>query len=154
MPTLDYHIRKATIADVDVIAHHRDAMFTEMRVEFDRDALDRVFVPWVRDAIARELYHGWVAEGPDGGIIAGAGLTVLPWPPAPPDLTARLSFVYNVYVEPAHRRRGVARRLMEAIHQWSRAQGIQRVALHASDEGRALYEALGYQPTNEMRLVL
>jgi hypothetical protein len=29
-----------------------------------------------------------------------------------------------------------------------------RRILHSSDDGRALYEALGFQPTNEMRLLL
>jgi len=28
------------------------------------------------------------------------------------------------------------------------------VSLHASDDGRKLYEELGFQPTNEMRLEL
>jgi hypothetical protein len=37
---------------------------------------------------------------------------------------------------------------------WCREQGYKTVALHASDEGRPLYESLGFQPTNEMRLHL
>jgi hypothetical protein len=32
------------------------------------------------------------------------------------------------------------------------ARGIRRIVLHASDEGRRLYERLGFVPTNEMRL--
>ena len=33
-------------------------------------------------------------------------------------------------------------------------EGILRVSLHASDVGRRLYEQLGFQSTNEMRLQL
>jgi GNAT superfamily N-acetyltransferase len=77
--------------------------------------------------------------------VAGAGLTILPWPPGPRDRSGRLAFVYNVYTERAHRRRGLARRLMETIEDWCRAQGIGQVALQASDEGRPLYESLGYR---------
>jgi GNAT superfamily N-acetyltransferase len=154
MQPLDYPIRKATVADVDVLLHHRRAMFTDMGVRFDPDALARAFVPWLRDAMARELFHGWVAQDGHGAIVGGAGLTVLPWPPRPDDVTGRLGYIYNMYVEREHRRRGIARRLIEAVHDWSRANGIQRVALHASDEGRPLYESLGYTPSNEMRLTL
>jgi hypothetical protein len=38
--------------------------------------------------------------------------------------------------------------------QWLREQDFGSVVLHASDEGRPLYESLGFRPTNEMRLKL
>ena len=60
----------------------------------------------------------------------------------------------NVYTNPEHRGRGLARMLMEHILGWARAQGFATVELHASDEGRPLYEKLGFGQTNEMRLVL
>ena len=44
----------------------------------------------------------------------------------------RIAVVYNVYTEPAHRRQGLARRIMDAIHAWCRDQGIASVALNAS----------------------
>ena len=59
-----------------------------------------------------------------------------------------------MYTDPAHRRRGLARRLMETMIAWARAEGHATLYLHASDEGRGLYESLGFAPTNEMRLVL
>jgi hypothetical protein len=43
---------------------------------------------------------------------------------------------------------------MLAVHEWARERGLGAVALHASDDGQPLYEALGYRPTNEMRLDL
>jgi GNAT superfamily N-acetyltransferase len=62
--------------------------------------------------------------------------------------------IVNVVTEQAHRRRGIARKLMEILIQWCRAGGFGSILLHASDEGRALYESLGFKPTNEMRLML
>ena len=35
-----------------------------------------------------------------------------------------------------------------------RKRKLKRVALHASDIGRPLYEAMGFKSTNEMRLEL
>jgi hypothetical protein len=37
---------------------------------------------------------------------------------------------------------------------WCRENGFINVGLHASDEGRPVYEQLGFKPTNEMRLEL
>jgi ribosomal protein S18 acetylase RimI-like enzyme len=50
------------------------------------------------------------------------------------------------------RRRGVAEALMRAILDTLAERGIRRVVLHASDDGRSLYQRLGFVPTNEMRL--
>ena len=43
---------------------------------------------------------------------------------------------------------------MECIIAWCREQGFATLYLHASDAGRPLYEQLGFEPTNEMRLEL
>jgi GNAT superfamily N-acetyltransferase len=59
-----------------------------------------------------------------------------------------------VYTEPQFRRRGLARRLIEAALEWCRENKIDVVILHASPEGRALYESLGFQASNEMRINL
>ncbi|MBI1878726.1 MAG: GNAT family N-acetyltransferase [Chloroflexi bacterium] len=63
------------------------------------------------------------------------------------------AFVYNVYTEPPHRRQGLARRLMETIHQWCRERGLKFVGLNASEFGRPLYEALGYQPSATLMML-
>ena len=59
--------------------------------------------------------------------------------------------VVNVYTERAWRRRGVADALMRELLRWCRANGIESIVLHASGEGRPLYQKLGFTPTNEMR---
>lgn len=62
----------------------------------------------------------------------------------------REGLVLNVYVDDAHRRRGIARRLMETLVAWAPGAGIVRLVLHASLDGRALYESLGFTASNEM----
>jgi hypothetical protein len=34
---------------------------------------------------------------------------------------------------------------------WARRESLDTLVLHASDDGRALYEKLGFVQTNEMR---
>jgi GNAT superfamily N-acetyltransferase len=60
----------------------------------------------------------------------------------------------NMYVERAHRRKGIAQALMEAMIDWCRDHEFAYVSLHASQQGRGLYEKLGFRPTDEMRLEL
>jgi GNAT superfamily N-acetyltransferase len=60
--------------------------------------------------------------------------------------------ILNVYTEAEFRRRGIAQRVMAVIIAWAEAYGLRGVNLHASDEGRVLYEKLGFVQTNEMRL--
>ena len=60
----------------------------------------------------------------------------------------------NVYVDAEFRRRGIARKVMETILEWCRGEGLAAVFLHASDEGRRLYESMGFQVGNEMKLLL
>jgi GNAT superfamily N-acetyltransferase len=147
MERADYRIRPASLADLDALAHHRIAMFTDMGVPLDADALGGTFRGWLGRAMPAGTYHAWVVEHPTDGTVAGGGITVIPWPPGPRYLGDRLAFVYNVYTEPAHRGRGLARRVMAAIHDWCRAEGITSLALNASTFGKPLYDSLGYVVT-------
>ena len=115
----------------------------------------RRYAAWLQEHLPSGTYRGWVAEA-DGTVVAGAGLTQLTWPPGPREFSGRLPIVYNVYTEPAHRRRGLARALMETVHVWCRDAGYSVVGLAASTYGRALYESLGYRasPSPYMFLTL
>jgi GNAT superfamily N-acetyltransferase len=142
--TLSYTVREATLADSDALVHHRIAMFTDMGVPLDAVALDRAFRVWLAETMRSGAYRAWVVEDEDGAIVGGGGMTILPWPPGPRYMGNRLAFVYNVYVEHAHRRRGLARRIMDAIHAFCRGNQIVSVALNASQDGVPLYQAMGY----------
>ena len=148
-----YRIRPATLDDVDALVHHRTGMFTDMGVTFDAIAVEGAFRPWLAEAMPAGIYRAWVVED-DASIVAGGGITILPWPPGPRSLGTRMAFVYNVYTEPLHRRRGVARMIMDAIHTWCRDEGINAIALNASNDGQPLYESMGYSVTQSPMMFL
>lgn len=58
----------------------------------------------------------------------------------------------SICTEPDYRRRGIARRMMQTILRWLEEQGIHRVTLHATVQGRPLYDQLGFVTGNEMCL--
>jgi GNAT superfamily N-acetyltransferase len=142
----DYHIREATLDDMDVLVRHRLAMFTDMGRVFDAPLIAQMFRDWVRPMMSGGDYHAWLCETGAGDVAGGAALTLIKWPPGPSPLKGdRAAFVYNGYTEHAHRRRGVARRLMETLHAWCADHGIGAIALNASSDARQLYESMGYQ---------
>jgi GNAT superfamily N-acetyltransferase len=141
----DYRVRPATLDDLEALVHHRVAMFEDMGTPIDADELARTFRDWVRRMLPAGTYRGWVVETVSGEIVAGGGITTLPWPPGPQSAGETLAFVYNIYTEPPHRRRGLARRVMETMHAWCVESGITSAALNSSVEGRPLYESLGYR---------
>jgi len=150
-----YCIRLAGVDDAQVIVEHRRAMFRDMgRGDEARLAqMSAAFEPWLLRRMESGEYLAWMAVAADGSIAGGAGLWLMDWPPHLLGSGARRGNIVNVYVRRESRRRGIARALMETALEWTRANGVDCVILHASDEGRALYESLGFAPTNEMRLI-
>jgi GNAT superfamily N-acetyltransferase len=141
----DYRVRTATIDDADALVRHRIGMFTDMGVPLDAATLGAAFRAWLATTMRDGTYRAWLAEDPAASIVGGGGITIVAWPPGPRYLGDRLAFVYNVYTEPAHRHRGVARLVMDAVHAWCRDSGVTSVALNTSTLGRSLYEAMGYR---------
>lgn len=147
-------IRETTSADFETILHHRRSMFRDMG-EGTVEQLDRMVAvarPWLEQALANRSYRHWLAIDSSGKVAGGGGVLLSPWPANPFDPCVERAVILNVYTEVEFRRRGIALRVMEIILAWCRSHGLRAVNLHASDEGRALYEKLGFAATNEMRL--
>ena len=159
--TAAFSIRRAVESDIHDLARHRAAMFRDMgKLGLDLETpLREATAEYLRGALPRGEYLAWVAEDAAAATIGGAGVQLRPMLPRPPDEHDRddlvlgpEAIVLNVYVEPVWRRRGVAEALMRALLDELAARGIRRIVLHASADGRRLYERLGFAPTNEMRL--
>jgi GNAT superfamily N-acetyltransferase len=150
-----YIIRPARPDELEAIVHQRVHMFLDM----GRDpALVQAAVPamraWTQTRMAADTLMTYFAIAPDGMIAAGAGVAINDVAPGPNSLSPERGYILNVYTEPEHRHRGLATRLVAACCDACRARGIVVVTLHASDEGRYVYEKLGFKPGTEMWLRL
>jgi RimJ/RimL family protein N-acetyltransferase len=149
-----YRLRPATVADAAVLAAQRRAMF-EAVWSLDAAAaaaVEAASLRYLRRAIPAGEYRAWLIEH-QGAPVCGGGVQLRPLVPRPGHLDGRPeALILSVWTEPAHRRRGLATRVVGAILDACRELGITRVTLHASDEGRRIYERLGFRQTNEMRL--
>lgn len=142
-------IREARGADIDALVALLGAFFDE-----DAAALPSVFAradkAELRDYWAELLGSGaqrvFVAEL--GGEVAG--VLTLEEVSRAAGLGRRAdthAFVHFLAVAPAHRRKGVATRLLRRAHRWSSGHGLHTVRLHVwehNEAARRLYERLGY----------
>lgn len=146
-----FRIRQATLADLPLLLNYRRAMAEEMD-RADEVAVNRMIAalePYLRAAIPEDRWHSWIAE--PGGC---GSIEIVQWVPGRLDPTPRRAWIHSVYVEPSYRRRGMGRQLTQTIIAWCRERGFGWIHLHASDQGRPLYESLGFVPSSEMRLKL
>jgi len=148
-------IRLARPDEISTVLYHRRQMFIEMGDRDVRalDEMERASHAIFGEALRNGTYLGWFVEA-EGRIVSGGGVLLVPFQPSPSQPRPTRPLIVNVYTEPPYRRRGLARRLMEEMVAWCRAQGYAGVSLHAANEARALYESMGFTPTNEMRLRL
>ena len=153
-----FHIRRATAQDADIISWHRARMFEDMgHVSGDAFEILRAkartrLEQWIDNG----NYIGWLATPADEPemIVAGAGVQLQPILPRPLDVSTigegRQGTIVNVFTEPQWRRRGIAGGLVKEIIAWSKNECLDRLLLHASDDGRSVYERLGFIAGNEM----
>lgn len=149
-------IRTATVAEIPVLVRHRRMMWYDMgrRDEAALDLMDRAAREYFAKAVADGSYRGFLAVDGTGGVAGGGGIVITPWPGILGQRLPQRAMILNLYVEHEHRRRGIARELMKVMIAWCRRNEFVNVGLHASEEGRPLYEQLGFKPTNEMSLAL
>jgi GNAT superfamily N-acetyltransferase len=161
-PKTRFVVRLALLEDVPSLARHCVEMYADMGglPSECREPLRDAAEAFISVALPRGEYVAWVAvlkEEP-GRVVAGAGLHLRP---AVPRLRRRgtsieitagpQGVVCNVYTERAWRRQGAAAAVLQALLTWAAARDVPHIFLHASNDGRQLYERLGFVPTNEMR---
>lgn len=137
-------VRRATLDDVDTLVELRFAFVTEFAPdEGDDEAARRTVADYLRRALPSEEFLAWIVED-DGAVVATGGMVV--YERMMRSKGAGVGFegyILNVYTLPDHRRRGHALRMMDALLDCARERGI-RLTLLATDDGRPLYEKLGF----------
>ena len=148
-------IREVTTSDIPEILQQRRLIYEDMG-HGEAEALSRMVLTsqeYLAQAIPSGSFRGWFATI-ENKVVAGGAVILVPWPSHTYDGECRRANILNVYTYPEFRRRGISRQLMQFMIDWCRNQGLAMVYLHASEDGRSLYESLGFEPTTEMRLKL
>ena len=106
----------------------------------------------LRSALS-DYYHRHLADGTfvswlavDGAAIVGtSGMSFVEKPPYFTCPTGKLGLLSSMFTDPAYRRMGIARRLLDLVVAEARAYGCSSVQITASDMGVKLYTAYGFR---------
>jgi len=154
-PTTTPTLRPSTLADLETHVAHRIAMFRDMEMgaEEGLKRMAEAFRHQLRSWLVTGQCRGLVLEN-QGRVVASVLMLLKESVPTPVTPLSVRGYLFNVYTEPSHRRRGLAARLTDAALELARDLGIEIVELHASLEAEGLYQRMGFVPTSEMRLVM
>ena len=142
-------ILPATLGDIDTLAALRVAMLGEEEPETTPAAMEEVrlqTVEYLLESLTAADVLAWVAVQDEEAV----GMVILSLFRLPPNTwcpQGNTGYVSGLYVRPECRRRGIARALMDTLLAQANAAGCQRLLLHATSQGRALYESLGFRPS-------
>lgn len=136
-------IRRATQEDIQIIVHHRVEMvrsmgWSEDMISATKDAT-LVFLrePWNPSI---ECYLAIDRESVVGGCAVSFCIAF----PSARNPSGKFAYLYNMFVEPEHRRRGVATSLLRHITQLCKERNIEKMTLHDSKMSREIYIREGF----------
>ena len=155
-----YEYGRASLADADELVRLRVGYLTADLGELlpdQRASIERELPPYLERHLGNDLL-AFVARDDRDGIVCCAWLLLVEKPPSPRFPRGRTGTLFNVYTAPAHRRRGLASRVMTTLLDASRELGLDVIELHATDDGYPLYRSLGFEDDSSthvaMRLML
>jgi GNAT superfamily N-acetyltransferase len=94
--------------------------------------------------------RAWAVRDAAGTAVGMANLSVFTRMPRPGVPDVHWAYVANVWVDPAHRCRGVGRLLMQGVVDWAREAGMIRIVLNPSEVSLPLYRGLGFTPAGDL----
>lgn len=149
-------LRPGEPKDVDLLVRHRRRMWEDIggHEESALDAADTPYRAWLEARLRDGTLAAFITEELSVGAVASGCVWLQPVQPRPNYPGEAMPYLLSMYTEPAHRGRGHAEAIVRAAMAWARERGYPRMSLHASLQGRRIYERLGFATTGEMRVNL
>ena len=150
-------ITEASIEEGTLISEHFYKMWLDIGIpeEAIEENWQEIILQFIENARQNLAYQAFIAKMDD--IIVGsvscqiyAGL----YPNVIKSNHRKLGYIWGVYVEPMHRRQGIAKQLTNAAIEYLKNIGCTRVILNASPAGKPLYTSLNFVESNAMHLDL
>lgn len=149
-------IRRAKKEDVEVFVRLRMELFKELG-EIVQDTDTVALEATTKEYYMKNINHNficWLAEY-NGQVVGSSGFNIFQRLPYEGNLSGLQGYIMNIYTLPEYRRKGIATYIVKEIINYSRKSEIKKLWLHASDEGKYVYNKLGFTLKNsEMELTL
>lgn len=144
MNAVEYSL--ATADDTAVLTEFRIMLLREVRGKDDDETtqlLRKNIAAYYPVAIASGTYISWIARV--HGEVAGiGGMAIREQPPSYKYTNGKLGYIMNMYTLPQYRGKGIATVLMQKLMESATEHGIQKVDLHATEDGEPIYRKFGF----------
>lgn len=141
-----YRIRLATLDDVDEMISLRLVFLKEvgsLSGGVDCDELEEAIRRYLVRKMPAGEFIAWVAES-EGEVVGTSGLTFFERPPNGANMAGIEAYLSNMYTVPGWRGKGVGTALVKAIIDHLKGTQVRRIWLHATEQGRPIYEKAGF----------
>lgn len=135
-------LRRATPADAEALARLRGFMHEAMGDALT-DQWRAACVAAFTRRLASDTFAAFLVEA-DGLVVSGGAGWLEEHLPSPYAVDPRRGHIASMSTDPAYRRLGYGRQVFTALMDWFAGQGVPRVDLRATDDGRPLYESFGF----------
>ena len=152
---LEATIAEATVADAADVAMVRRLLVADAR-GIEPGELDADFCAandaFIAAGLADGSYRAWLARDTSAEVVGGVALVLSAAPPLPGELRTTEGWVIATWVHDSHRSRGLGRALMAELEAAAAQAGVRRLFLFATDDGRPLYESMGFTARDDLFL--
>lgn len=154
-------IRIATDQDIKKLSFHHRMMFEDIcqnkgsKLPKERSIeIERAYEKKLETELCNGTCKAWVVVE-KSKVVASGAITLVSFVPNPSDLSSKVAYLHSMYTERSHRNKGYAQKIIEQVLDHCKSQGIKRITLNASNEGKPVYEKIGFKTAdNFMRLLL
>lgn len=146
---MSFKIREINSNEDTIVLQNWMKMWNDVGIDSNNFVADcqtktRDFVIHAKQKLGFKLF---VAETPDGTIVGSLCCQLWAGPQPCASVSSKIGTVWAVYVEPEYRRQGIATNLMtQCIQHWQQLGCTKAVLIYASEEGKRVYQRLGFRP--------
>lgn len=151
-------IRKAVLGEIEKLVRLRLDFLNGDWGGLDPEtatAIESQLRTFLEEHIENNDFFAIIAEE-DGELAATAFFCISTMPANPTFMSGVKGTVLNVFTYPKFRKRGIAKAVMTEVIEEAKRRKVSGISLSATEQGRGLYEKLGFEPIHyaEMKLVL
>ena len=138
-------VEKAGMGDIEALVKMRLCYLIEDNGSLDAQdlaAIKRDLPGYFQAHLDRDLFVFVIRDGQN--IVSCAFFLIVEKPMSPAFINGRTGMVLNVYTCPSYRRKGCAKKIMEALLSEAKKMEISVIELKATEDGYPLYRSVGF----------
>jgi predicted acetyltransferase len=146
--------RKATIKDIDTLIDYRILFLNETYGNQTSEIISRLretLRPYFIKSLQNNSFVSWIAEYEKMPIGFG-GMVIREQPGNFYIPNGRTGYILNMFTVKDFRKNGVCSSIIQRLIDESKQNGLDRLELHASEDGEPIYKQFGFREPKEKAL--